>query len=205
MFCYDRQFSANGGGLITYVVKNWSVCHPKVCCTISNQNIELLAIRARPRYLPSEISNITIINVYTRPSSNFSSADKELKSAVTKLQKENPRSFFIIAGDINQERIDIIETMNFKSLVNFCTYPQSNSILDAVYVKGDYYSAKKRHPISTSDHCSILLVPKYTEKHRAKSKQKRRAQRDLSSDNIKVMKEMIKQWTGMSFVKIVMT
>lgn len=85
-----------------------------VCSTISTPEFELLAVRARPRYLPSEISNKTIINVYTRPSSHFSTEDQQLISTITKLQKENPRSYFIIIGDINREHIDVIETMSFK-------------------------------------------------------------------------------------------
>ncbi|XP_071832278.1 uncharacterized protein [Apostichopus japonicus] len=191
MFRHDRQFSANGGGLITYISKDWAVSYPKVCCSISIPDIELLAVRARPRYLPSDMSNVTIVNVYTRPSSNFSSADKELKSAITKLQKENPRTHFIIAGDVNRESIACIETMGFKNLVNFATFPSSNSVLDAVYVTGDVYHVKKSHPISTSDHSSVLLIPKYTEKHRAKKQRRSRSQKDLSFDNVRSMQEML--------------
>lgn len=50
MFRHDRQFSVNGGGLITYITNNWSVCYPMVCSTISTAEFELLAVRARPRY-----------------------------------------------------------------------------------------------------------------------------------------------------------
>ncbi|PIK49572.1 putative RNA-directed DNA polymerase from transposon X-element [Apostichopus japonicus] len=191
MFRHDRQFSANGGGLITYISKDWAVSYPKVCCSISIPDIELLAVRARPRYLPSDMSNVTIVNVYTRPSSNFSTADKELKSAITKLQKKNPRTHFIIAGDVNRESIACIETMGFKNLVNFATFPSSNSVLDAVYVTGDVYHVKKSHPISTSDHSSVLLIPKYTEKHRAKKQRRSRSQKDLSFDNVRSMQEML--------------
>ncbi|KAJ8050728.1 hypothetical protein HOLleu_04038 [Holothuria leucospilota] len=53
MFRLDREFSANGGGLITYISKEWSICCPKVCLTLSMPDIELLSVSARPRFLPN--------------------------------------------------------------------------------------------------------------------------------------------------------
>ncbi|KAJ8020913.1 hypothetical protein HOLleu_40631 [Holothuria leucospilota] len=35
MFRHDRQFSANGGGLITYIAKEWCRNYPKVCANLS--------------------------------------------------------------------------------------------------------------------------------------------------------------------------
>ncbi|PIK46432.1 hypothetical protein BSL78_16679 [Apostichopus japonicus] len=67
MFRYDREYSANGGGLITYVSKEWAICRPKVSVTLSTPDIELLAVSARPRFLPSGASSIIIVNIYTRP------------------------------------------------------------------------------------------------------------------------------------------
>ena len=81
LFRHDRKFTVNGGGLITYISNKWTVSRPKVCLTLSNPDIELLAVRAHPRYLLSNISNITIINVYTRPQANCAVTDAELKKA----------------------------------------------------------------------------------------------------------------------------
>ncbi|PIK48508.1 hypothetical protein BSL78_14610 [Apostichopus japonicus] len=98
MFRYDREYSANGGGLITYVSKEWAICRPKVSVTLSTPDIELLAVSARPRFLPSGASSIIIVNIYTRPTSNFPVADAEMKKALTKILKSNPRSNVIILG-----------------------------------------------------------------------------------------------------------
>lgn len=202
LFRLDRQFSANGGGLITYIAKNWSISNPKICCSISTPDIELIAVRSRPRFLPSDISNITLINVYIRPTSNVSIADKTLKSSITNLQKENPRTYFIIIGDVNRDRIDILETMGFRNLVDYTTYQRSNSTLDAVYVKGDYYATRRLYPISTSDHFSILITPKYSEHHRSSVKPKSKVNRDLSRENIENMQDN-KLLIGMFSRKIV--
>ncbi|PIK49294.1 hypothetical protein BSL78_13809 [Apostichopus japonicus] len=56
MFRQDRGFTANGGGLMTYISKDWSINTPKVCFTLSTPDIELIAVRAHPRFLPSDIS-----------------------------------------------------------------------------------------------------------------------------------------------------
>ncbi|KAJ8046589.1 hypothetical protein HOLleu_05314 [Holothuria leucospilota] len=82
--------------------------------------------------------------------------------------------------------------MGFQNIVNFCTYPQSISILDAVYIRGDCYYAKKLYPISTSDHNSVLVIPKYTKKKRESGlKQKRKLEGDLSVESIRQMRSMI--------------
>ncbi|PIK56555.1 hypothetical protein BSL78_06523 [Apostichopus japonicus] len=165
MFRQDRGFTANGGGLMTYISKEWSIKAPKVCFTFSTPDIELLAVR--DRFLPSDISNMTIVNVYTRPSANFTVSNAALKNALTSILMENPRSYIIIVGDLNRDRLPFLETMGYNNLVNFVTFPRSNTILDAVYVKGwSYFTAKKMHPIATSDHFSVLIMPRYTERYR---------------------------------------
>ena len=201
MFRLDREFTANGGGLITYISKEWSICSPKLCLTLSTPDIELLSVSARPRFLPSSISNIVIVNMYTRPSANFPVADTELKKAITKILKSNPRSNIVIVGDINRNRIPFLETMGYKNLVHFITYPRSQTTLDAVYVKGDNYQATKLHPIATSDHFSIGIIPKYTEKHRQVTKKKRRRERNISMDNINYLREMMDSTDWSVFTK----
>lgn len=191
MFRHDRQFAANGGGLITYVSKQWTTSKPKVYETISTPDIELLAISIRPRFLPSGITNITIVNVYTRPSAHFKTADSKLKNVLTGIERDNPRSHIILMGDFNRERIAFVETMGFQNIVNFITYPSSQSKLDAVYVKGNYYTAKQMQPIATSDHYSILVTPIFTEKHRGPHIKKTKIEKDLSVDHINNLREML--------------
>ncbi|KAJ8045862.1 hypothetical protein HOLleu_08966 [Holothuria leucospilota] len=201
MFRLDREFSANGGGLITYISKEWSICCLKVCLTLSMPDIELLSVSARPRFLPSSTSNIVIVNIYTRPSSNFSVADMELKKALTKILKSSPRCHIIIVGDINRNKIPFLETMGYKNLVHFITYSRSQATLDAVYVKDDYYRVTKLHPIATSDHFTLNITPKYTEKHRQVQKKKRRRERNITVDNIKYLREMMASTDWSVFTK----
>ncbi|KAJ8049728.1 hypothetical protein HOLleu_02604 [Holothuria leucospilota] len=129
-----------------------------LCSTISTPDIDFTSVKARPRFLSSEFSNITIINVYIRPSENFATSDQILKCTITDLQKENPQTYFLVVGDINRDHINMIETMGFQNIVNFCTYPQSNSIVDAVYI---------RVTATTLRHCiryqrQITIVTGYT-------------------------------------------
>ncbi|PIK50761.1 hypothetical protein BSL78_12347 [Apostichopus japonicus] len=116
MFRQDRGFTANGGGLMAYISKEWSINTPKVCFTLSTPDIELLAVRARPRFLSIDISNITIINVYTRPSANLRFRNTTLKNALTSILKKNPRSYIIIVGDLNRDRLPFLETMGYNNL-----------------------------------------------------------------------------------------
>lgn len=50
---------------------------------------------------------------------------------------------------------------------------------------------KKIHLVSTSDHCSVLVIPRHTEKHLAKKEQYRRRQKDLSRENITNMQTIL--------------
>ncbi|PIK37069.1 hypothetical protein BSL78_26097 [Apostichopus japonicus] len=81
--------------------------------------------------------------------------------------------------------------MGFQNLVDFATFPRSGSILDAVYVNNHYYRATRRHPIGSSDHYSICIMPKYTEKHRETKQRPRRRERDIRDNNLCILRETI--------------
>ncbi|PIK44860.1 hypothetical protein BSL78_18283 [Apostichopus japonicus] len=105
---------------------------------------------------------------------------------------ENPRSYIIIVGDLNRDRLPFLETMGYNNLVNFVTFPRSNTILDAVYVKGwSYFTAKKMHPIATSDHFSVLIMPRYTERYREVQKIPRPKERDTRKSNVDNLRVML--------------
>jgi hypothetical protein len=71
MFRLDRDLDnfneKGGGGLITYVNKEWAPNKPKVLSQISLPNAEILIILCRPLHLPSKYKCIININVYLRP------------------------------------------------------------------------------------------------------------------------------------------
>ena len=99
----DRRNIARqrGGGLAVYVNDRWctNVIIKESFC---NDDIEYLVIACRPFYLPSEFSNVLIINVYIHPESNYAEATRLLENCVTKFETEYPNSVRIILGDFNK-------------------------------------------------------------------------------------------------------
>ncbi len=120
---------ARRGGLCVYVNKEWcnnAVVVTKHCSSL----VEFMFVKCRPFYLPREFTAIVIVAVYIPPCANTKDALRELSSAISEQQTNNPDGFFIIAGDFNHANLKTV-LPKFYQHVNFAT--RGNNTLDFVY------------------------------------------------------------------------
>ncbi len=116
-------------------------------------------VKCRPFYLPREFTAIVIAAVYIPPCANAKDALRELYSAISEQQTNNPDGFFIIAGDFNHANLKTV-LPKFYQHVNFAT--RGNNTLDFVYTTGkNAYKAEPRPHLGYSDHISVMLIPAY--------------------------------------------
>ncbi len=162
--CYraDRDSSLSGktrgGGLCVYINKEWcnnAAVISKHCSSL----VEFMFVKCRPFYLPREFTAIVIAAVYIPPCANAKDALRELYSAISEQQTNNPDGFFIIAGDFNHANLKTV-LPKFYQHVNFAT--RGNNTLDFVYTTGkNAYKAEPRPHLGYSDHISVMLIPAY--------------------------------------------
>ncbi len=116
-------------------------------------------VKCRPFYLPLEFTAIVIVAVYIPPCANAKDALRELYSAISEQQINNPDGFFIIAGDFNHANLKTV-LPKFYQHVNFAT--RGDNTLDFVYttVKNANKAVPRPH-LGYSDHISVMLIPAY--------------------------------------------
>ncbi len=111
--CYraDRDTAlsgkSRGGGLCVYINKEWcnnAAVVSKHCSSLE----EFMFVKCRPFYLPREFTAIVIVAVYIPPCANAKDALRELYSAISEQQTNNPDGFFIIAGDFNHTNLKTV-------------------------------------------------------------------------------------------------
>ncbi len=162
--CYraDRDTALSGktrgGGLCVYINKEWcnnAAVVSKHCSPL----VEFMFVKCRPFYLPREFMAIVIVAVYIPPCANAKDALRELYSAISEQQTNNPGCFFIIAGDFNHANLKTV-LPKFYQHVNFAT--RGNNTLDFVYTtENNAYKAVPRPHLRYSDHISVMLIPAY--------------------------------------------
>ncbi|KAJ8035329.1 hypothetical protein HOLleu_22515 [Holothuria leucospilota] len=54
--------------------------------------------------------------MYILPSAIFAISDQLLKCTIIDLQRENARTYFLVVGDINRDRLNVIEKKGSKIL-----------------------------------------------------------------------------------------
>ncbi len=158
----DRDSSLSGktrgGGLCVYINKEWcnnAAVLSKHCSSL----VEFMVVKCRPFYLPREFTAIVIVAVYIPPCANAKDALRELYSAISEQQTNNPDGFFIIAGDFNHANLKTV-LPKFYQHVNFAT--RGNNTLDSVYTTVKHaYKAEPRPHLGYSDHISVMLIPAY--------------------------------------------
>ncbi len=115
-----------------------------------------MVVKCRPFYLPREFTAIVIVAVYIPPCANAKDALRELYSAISEQQTNNPDGFFIIAFHHNLKSV----LPKFYQHVNFAT--RGNNTLDFVYTTvKNAYKAEPRPHLGYSDHISVMLTPAY--------------------------------------------
>ncbi len=144
--------------MCVYINKEWcknAAVLSKHCSPL----VEIMFVKCRPFYLPREFTAIVIVAVYIPPCANAKDALRDLYSAISEQQTNNPDGFFLIAGDFNHANLKTV-LPKFYQHVNFAT--RGNNTLDFVYTteKNAYKAVPPPH-LGYSDHISVMLIPAY--------------------------------------------
>ncbi|KAK1795637.1 hypothetical protein P4O66_001130 [Electrophorus voltai] len=127
---------SRGGGVCVMVNNSW--CNNANVVTLARScspNLELLALKFHPFYLPREFTSVIINTVYIPPQANMDTALANLKRAVPNLYQH----------------------------VTFPT--RGNRTLDYCYTPyKDSYKALAQPPFGKSDHAAIFLLLKYKQR-----------------------------------------
>ncbi|KAK1787161.1 hypothetical protein P4O66_017536, partial [Electrophorus voltai] len=125
-------------------------------------NLELLALKLRPFYLPREFTSVIINTVYIPPQANMDTALCELHEALTQFQTQHRDAALIVVGDFNSANLK----RAVPNLYQHITFPtRGNRTLDHCYTPyKDSYKALAHPSFGKSDHAAIFLIPKYKQR-----------------------------------------
>ncbi|KAK1793068.1 hypothetical protein P4O66_011478, partial [Electrophorus voltai] len=129
---------------------------PQVC------NLELLALKFRPFYLPREFTSVIVNTVYMPPQANTDTALCELHEALTQFQAQHWDAALIAVGDFNSANLKRV----VPNLYQHVTLPsRGNRTLDHCYTPyKDSYKALAHPPFRKSDHAAMFLKSKYKQR-----------------------------------------
>lgn len=146
------------GGVCVYINNDWCTA-VDITGTHCSPDLEYLAVKCRPFYLPREFSVIHITAVYIPPHANSKLALEELHSLVNSQLNAHPEGAVIVAGDFSHAELKTVLPKLHKH-IDFPT--RDNNILDQVYtnIKGAYKAAAAPH-LGLSDPISLLMRPSY--------------------------------------------
>ncbi|KAK1789101.1 hypothetical protein P4O66_015048 [Electrophorus voltai] len=165
---YHRDRTADsgksrGGGVCVMVNNRW--CNNANVITLARScspNLELLALKFRPFYLPREFISVIINTVYIPSQANMDTALWELHEALTQFQAQHRDAVLIVVGDFNSANLK----RAVPKLYQHITFPtRGNRTLDHCYTPyKDSYKAPAHPPFGKSDHAAIFLLPKYKQR-----------------------------------------
>lgn len=96
-----------GGGLCVYTNNNWCT-NTAIIDRHCSPDLELLAVKCRPFYLPRELSAVVVMAAYIPPGANASTALGYMLTVINKQQDSYPDGVFIIAGDFNHVNLTVL-------------------------------------------------------------------------------------------------
>ncbi|KAK1796931.1 hypothetical protein P4O66_000895 [Electrophorus voltai] len=154
---------SRGGGVCVMINNSW--CNNANVVTLTRScstNLELLALKLRPFYLPREFSSVIINTVYIPPQANMDTALCELHEALTQFQAQHQDAALIVVGDFNGANLKCA----VPNLYQHVTLPtRGNRTLNHCYTPyKDSYKALAHPPFGKSDHAAIFLLPKYKQR-----------------------------------------
>lgn len=111
----DASGKSKGGGVCIYVHNNrcaatdsiWTYCPP---------DLEDLALKCRPFYIPREFTTVLIRAVYMPPQANAKQALEELHTAKSSQLTAYPKGIVIVAGDFNHVDLNVVLPKFSKSI-----------------------------------------------------------------------------------------
>ncbi len=115
-------------------------------------------VKCQPFYLPREFTAIVIVAVYIPPCANAKDALRELYSAISEQQTNNPDGFFIIAGDFNHANLKTV-LPKFYQHVKFAT--RRNNTLTLFTHRKERLQGCTPPPPQVLRHISVMLIPAY--------------------------------------------
>ncbi|GFR92430.1 endonuclease domain of the non-LTR retrotransposon LINE-1 [Elysia marginata] len=157
---HDRQGiqgKDRGGGVCTFINNTW--CHPNninVVRKISDTNIEILCVNARPHYLPREFTNVCIMTVNIPPDGNKTEACTMMRDTIEDMKQKSPDQVLIISGDLNH-----CNDFSFPGLYQFVHSPtREKKTLDLYFYNVlSSYKCLPKAPLGSSDHSMLLMLP----------------------------------------------
>ncbi|KAK1786183.1 hypothetical protein P4O66_017898 [Electrophorus voltai] len=152
-----------GGGVCVMVNNSW--CNNANVVTLTRSclpNLELLALKFRPFYLPREFTSVIINTVYIPPQANMDTALWELHEALIQFQAQHRDAALIMLGDFNRANLK----RAVPNLYQHVTFPtRGNRTLDHCYTPyKDSYKALAHPTFGKSEHAAIFLLPKYKQR-----------------------------------------
>ncbi|VDP99883.1 unnamed protein product [Trichobilharzia regenti] len=151
MYRQDRCSSKKkrSSGVATFIKTQWSTAD-NVCFKISNENIDCITVKRRPKHL-SKYSFIFVTNIYIAP---CCSPSPSLSIFADELN--------IFAASSFCNSLSISTLLGHANVVIFPT--RRNTSLDLVFIN-DFaiYEARKRAPLFNSDHFIVRVLPKITQ------------------------------------------
>ncbi|KAK1790078.1 hypothetical protein P4O66_002383 [Electrophorus voltai] len=154
---------SRGGGVCVMVNNSW--CNNANVVTLARScspNLELLALKFRPFYLPREFTSVIINTMYIPPQANMDTALCELHEALTQFQAQHRDTALVVVGDFKSANLK----RAVPNLYQHVTFPtRGNRTLDHCYTPyKDSYKALAHLPFGKSDHAAIFLIPKYKQR-----------------------------------------
>ncbi|KAK1791074.1 hypothetical protein P4O66_002035 [Electrophorus voltai] len=107
--CMDRTADSEksrGSGVCVMVNNSW--CNNANVVTLTRSclpNLELLALKLCPFYLPQEFTSVIVNTMYIPPQANMDSALCELHEALTQFQAQHREAALIVVGDFNSAKL----------------------------------------------------------------------------------------------------
>ena len=181
----DRKHGTGGGVALLINSKIPFKVRDDLSCSL----FECIWITVRPKWLPREISRISVCCVYLPPGqSEMDHFYDYLYQCYDKLCSESPNSAFIIAGDFNpmstgfqSRRLKI--HCNLKQVVKEPT--RKNNILDLIFtnIAKFYVCPDTLAPLSSSDHNIVIWKSKKTSQGTNKGKTVKVKVREIKQTN----------------------
>ena len=156
-FRQDRMSSKKktGGGVITYINHSWSSKSTAIF-KFSLNGIECLTVQCFPRF--SRHRSTLLTNLYIAPFCSQSVITTFFDSFVPFISPLLDDNLHLIVGDFNHASTYPLLSLNLSDLCHSPT--RGNSVLDRVITNHpNLFSLKLKSPISTSDHCVLLVRP----------------------------------------------
>ncbi|KAK7881961.1 hypothetical protein WMY93_028135 [Mugilogobius chulae] len=167
---------SKGGGVCFMINNRW--CNPaniKVLSDSCSPYLEHLAILCRPFYLPREITSVITIAVYIPPQADTDTALVALQDIISKHRNKYPDAALIVAGDFNKANLKRV-LPNFYQHVTCPT--RGVNILDHCYSTfKNGYKSMSLPAFGSSDHVSVFLIPKYSQKLKSRLPQTKQVRR----------------------------